>query len=96
MDPEANDLAEPLSALRRAERGLIVALDDSGESFGDDQHATIARRLLELGFIPGAEVELIATMWPGDDPLAVRVGGATFALRRHEAHVVRIRRLSGS
>jgi ferrous iron transport protein A len=28
--------------------------------------------------------------WPGDDPLAVRVGGATFALRRREAALVRI------
>jgi Fe2+ transport system protein FeoA len=30
-------------------------------------------------------------MWPAQDPLAVRVGGATFALRRQEAERVKLR-----
>lgn len=47
--------------------------------------AELSRRLLEIGFYPGAVVELLACMWPGDDPMAVRVGGSTFALRREEA-----------
>ena len=52
--------------------------------------ALLERRLLELGFFAGARVEVVATMWPDDDPLAVRIGGATFALRRHEAALVQV------
>ena len=63
---------------------------EDGESLGDAQASTIARRLVELGFVPGAEVEVVAVMWPGRDPLAVRVGGSTFALRRREAQQVRV------
>lgn len=49
----------------------------------------LARRLLEIGFCPDARVEIVARMWPGHDPIAVRVGGSLFALRRDEAdHVV--------
>ena len=58
------------------------------EHVADD--ALLERRLLELGFFAGARVEVVATMWPDDDPLAVRIGGATFALRRHEAALVQV------
>jgi Fe2+ transport system protein FeoA len=80
-----------LASLRRGDRAIIVAVDDGGDLFGDTRSSTIARRLLELGFVPGAALEVVATMWPGDDPLAVRIGGSTFALRRHEARAVRVR-----
>jgi len=49
-------------------------------------------RLRDLGFIPGAHCEVIARMWFGGDPIAVRIGGSTFALRRVEAAAVRITR----
>jgi hypothetical protein len=32
-------------------------------------------------------------MWPVGDPMVVRVGGSTFALRRTEAAAVRVSRL---
>ena len=82
----------PLSTLRKGDGAVVVAVDDAGDLFGDTRASTISRRLLELGFVPGAAVEIVATMWPGDDPLAVRVGGSTFALRHHEARFVRVRR----
>lgn len=47
-------------------------------------------RLLEVGFLPGERVCLMASGLPGRDPLAVRVGHSTFALRRHEAALVRV------
>ncbi len=81
-----------LGALSRGERGTVTAVVEDGESLGDARASTIARRMLELGFVPGAEVEIIARMWPSYDPIAVRVGGSTFALRRHEANVIRVRR----
>ena len=45
-------------------------------------------RLMEIGFLPGERVRIVATGFPGPDPLAVRIGQATFALRRHEASKV--------
>lgn len=47
-------------------------------------------RLLEIGFLTGERVRVVARAFPGGDPLAVRVGRSTFALRRREAALVRI------
>ena len=47
-------------------------------------------RLLEIGFLPGEQVRVMAHGYPGRDPLAVRVGHTTFALRRHEAALIRV------
>ena len=48
------------------------------------------RWLEEIGFIPGERVELIARGFPGGDPLVVRIGQSTFALRQAEAACVRV------
>jgi ferrous iron transport protein A len=45
----------------------------------------IARRLAELGFVPGETVRVTATGPFGADPLLVHVGFTRFALRRSEA-----------
>ena len=50
-------------------------------------------RLRDLGFVAGARCEVIARMWPAGDPMVVRIGGSTFALRRAEAAAVRVMRL---
>lgn len=71
-----------LSGLKAGQSAVVDRID------ADD---LLARRLLEIGFFPGASVELVAAMWPAQDPLAVRVGGATFALRRQEAERVKLR-----
>ena len=42
-------------------------------------------RLVELGFVPGERVCIVAEGLGTREPLAVRVGHTTFALRRHEA-----------
>lgn len=47
-------------------------------------------RLLELGFVPGERVRVVHAGAPGHEPIAVRVGHATFALRRHEAAFIRV------
>jgi ferrous iron transport protein A len=46
--------------------------------------------LEEIGFMPGEQVCVIARGAPGGDPLVVRVGLSTFALRRAEAACVRL------
>jgi len=49
-----------------------------------------ARWLEEIGFIVGESVMLMARGLPGGDPLVVRIGQSTFALRRAEAACVRV------
>jgi len=44
-----------------------------------------------IGFLPGERVRLITRGVPGGDPLVVRVGDSTFALRRAEAACVTVR-----
>ena len=50
---------------------------------------TLCRELQELGFTPGTEVSLISKGLFGN-PLAFRVRGAVFALRKHEADAIQI------
>ena len=50
-----------------------------------------ARWLQEIGFIPGEQVVLLARAALGGDPLVVRVGQSTFALRRAEAACVQLK-----
>lgn len=47
-----------------------------------------ANRLAEIGFIPGERVRILTRGIPGGDPLAVRVGHSTFALRKAEADCI--------
>ena len=46
------------------------------------------KRLLELGFVEGAEVEVLHEGPLGGDPIAVRVNDSTIALRRREAMAI--------
>jgi ferrous iron transport protein A len=46
------------------------------------------RRLLELGFVEGAAVEILHQGLFGRDPIAVRVEATTIALRRSEAAAI--------
>ena len=46
--------------------------------------------LAQIGFLPGEAVTLTARARPGGDPLVVRVGDSTFALRRAEADCVQV------
>ena len=53
--------------------------------------ASLPARLRELGFLDGESVQVIAS-GPGGGPIAVRVGGTTFALRPAEAECVLVHR----
>jgi ferrous iron transport protein A len=50
----------------------------------------LALRLTEIGFVPGEAVCIVASGVPGREPLAVRLGHTTFALRRHEAALIHV------
>lgn len=49
-----------------------------------------AGQLEDLGFIAGEQVSLMARSKPDTDPLVVRIGLSTFALRRVEAACIHV------
>lgn len=60
-------------------------------SAGDaDDGANLSRRLMELGFVPGEKIRMLKRGMPGGEPLAIKVGNSTFALRRFEAALISI------
>jgi ferrous iron transport protein A len=82
----------PLADLRKGDRGVVAeVLETDAGIAGDAAGATIGRRLIEIGFVPGELVQVIEEVWPGGDPMAVRVGSSVFALRRREARAVLVR-----
>ena len=56
----------------------------------DADHTGLQRRLLELGFVPGERVQVLRRPLAGRGPLAVRVGGSTFAMRPLESSLIEV------
>jgi ferrous iron transport protein A len=77
----------PLGLARRGFCGHIHAIQ-SGNGARGPEAAELERRLLELGFVEGAEVEVLHEGPLGRDPIAVRVNDTTIALRRREAMAI--------
>jgi ferrous iron transport protein A len=82
--------ANPTIALGEARvgfRGRIHLLVVNGAGVGLPG-PELERRLIELGFVEGAVVELLHQGLFGGDPIAVRVADTTIALRRREAMAI--------
>ena len=91
-DSKAESLL-PLAELRRGEAAIVTGLnEEAGFDDGHGSGAVLLARLRDLGFVAGARCQVIARMWPVGDPMVVRIGGSTFALRRAEAAAVRVSR----
>jgi ferrous iron transport protein A len=80
--------ARPLSELHAGARGTVAQVCEDGAVLDDETGATVVMRLIEIGFVPGERFEIIAESRPGGDPMAVRIGGSCFALRRREASAI--------
>jgi len=85
------DRIHPLSALHKGAQGRVCSVCEDGAELGDEMGGTVVMRLIELGFVPGETFEIVAESMPGGDPIAVRIGGTCFALRRREAAAVMVR-----
>jgi ferrous iron transport protein A len=77
---------QALSDLAKGQAARVVGVVPSAPDVPID----LTRRLADLGFLPGERVHVLARGPLGGEPLAVRVGTATFALRRLEADCIRI------
>ena len=75
-----------LDELPRLVGARVVRLVDAADA--DERELVL--RMLEIGFLPGEHVCVIAHGYPGHDPIAVRIGHTTFALRRYEAALIRV------
>jgi ferrous iron transport protein A len=76
----------PLGLARRGFRGRITTIEVGATAHGGA--IELERRLLELGFVEDATVEVLHEGPLGHDPIAVRLNDTTIALRRREAMAV--------
>ena len=76
-----------LGLAQRGFRGRITVISVSPEA-SDLPVGELERRLIELGFTEGAQVEILHEGLFGRDPIAVRVNDATVAIRRREAMAI--------
>lgn len=74
--------ARSLWQLAPGHRAWVGELSAQGE---------LRRRLRDLGFVPGAQVECLGKS-PLGDPAAYQVRGAVVALRRRDAQLIALRR----
>ena len=86
-DTKQNQQHTLLGEAARGFSGLIGAIVVDADHNGIPA-AEIERRLLELGFVEGATVEILHEGPVGRDPIAVRVNNTTIALRRREAMAI--------
>lgn len=77
---------QALSDLAKGQSARVISVVASDP----DVPADLTRRLADLGFLPGEHVYVLARGPLGGEPVAVRVGTSTFALRRLEADCIRI------
>jgi ferrous iron transport protein A len=77
----------PLGLAKRGYSGVIqhFAADDLGSALSAIE---LESRLIELGFVEGARVEVLHEGIVGRDPIAVRVENVTIAVRRREAMAI--------
>jgi ferrous iron transport protein A len=50
----------------------------------------LIHQLEDIGFIPGEQVSVLRRNILGGDPMMIRVGTSTFALRKNEAALVEV------
>jgi ferrous iron transport protein A len=77
-------------ALLRLDRALKGCAFIVREVRPDPEVPERSRHLQEIGFYPGEHGRVMTRGFPGGDPLVVRIGQSTFALRAAEAACVHV------
>lgn len=77
-----------LSDARVGDRGTIVSV--GAHCHHQVEEVELERRLLELGLVEGARIELVHEGLFGRDPMAFKVDDMRVALRRKEAASLKI------
>jgi ferrous iron transport protein A len=81
-----------LKSLGNAKRGYVgkILSLDPGACASILSPDELENRLIEMGFVEGAKVEILHEGAFGRDPIAVRVDNATVAIRRREAMAIMV------
>jgi ferrous iron transport protein A len=82
--------AAPLITLDTLPVGAAATVAHVAAGEAADDGVTLSRRLMELGFVPGEKIRMLKRGMPGGEPMAIKVGNSTFALRRFEAALISI------
>ena len=80
MQNNVEAIDSSLANLPIGAHGRVIAVNGTG---------AVARRLMEMGVVPGAQVRVIKAA-PLGDPIEVRVRGYHLALRRNEAQTITV------
>ena len=75
-----------LADVRRGARGEVAAVSpETMTGVPEAEREELERRLLEIGFVEGARIEVLHEGFIGRDPIAVRLDDMRVALRRRDA-----------
>lgn len=93
---EAGDAADEVIGLGHCHPGMSGRVVGVGSRATGSEEQTafsveLERRLLEMGFVEGARIEVLHEGFIGRDPIAVRVDDMRVAIRRNEANSVMMR-----
>lgn len=82
LAPAGADARLTLADLGRGQRGRVIG-------YGDEVEPSAARRLFDLGLVPGIEVTMVRRA-PLRDPVVYRVGDYEIALRRAQSRCIHV------
>ena len=90
MDVSAYPLGDPVSPRSVSLSDLLPHTVGvvRGVGKGAGEATALERRLIELGFVTGERIEVLAQARPGGDPFVIKIGDTTFAMRRQEVTTV--------
>lgn len=80
-----------LTELKSKQRATISQIHHLVSNVSEKKQDGIAARLMNLGFVPGEQVEIITRGLFGGEPILVKVGLSRFALRKNEADRIEIK-----
>jgi ferrous iron transport protein A len=89
--PAGAEALIPLGQGHQGLKGVVVQVGAPTRGHSSVDPAELERRLLEIGFVEGATVEILHVGLIGGDPLAIRLDDMRVALRRREAEAVLVR-----
>lgn len=79
-----------MGELKGGAKARVTRISDPQAQGRNAELPPIARRLMEMGFLPGSEIELLHEAPLSRDPIAVRVRGTIVAVRRQEANWIEV------
>jgi ferrous iron transport protein A len=93
---EIADHADTTGSIRlghgaRGLRGTVLRVGAAGGDSYSETGLELERRLLEIGFVEGASVEIIHEGFIRGDPIAVKLDDMRVALRRRDAEAILVR-----